>query len=439
MSARGRPLRPGRGASPVPAVALVLGLVLGGTLGWRAGSASQQARAPRAATATFLRSVSGPVGELRELGELAVIDRDSRVHAVAADGRSRRVLGHAGELAFAPAPERAAPGAWQRARVDGGGEIAYGLADDGAPVAVRLAGGRAERLAGDGLVAGRPPLPAADRSAVAVCAAADATAAPPEVTSPSMRGWIEDRSGRRLAEFPGCALDLAGDGKAALLPELVRRDPPGQGSEVAVTAGLRLWRSGDRAGGGRPVLSRSEAVELLRTVSPAVTPDAVRVVDATLSPDARRALVLLTHEQPERPGMQLLSGTTLVILDLEGGGWELVPASGGVSAFDWSPRGGYAYAEAIDPSRGQASSLFWRRIQGVSTGSLLAQAAPGGPPSWLEAGQRPPPPALSFSPDGGWLFVPGPSWTFIRVDDPAVRVVYDAPGEFAGWLAGSGR
>jgi hypothetical protein len=115
-------------------------------------------------------------------------------------------------------------------------------------------------------------------------------------------------------------------------------------------------------------------------------------------------------------------GSALVLVDLASGRWRLVPAETPGGSVAWAPTGGFAYAlppDSWDPSGG---------------GLLVTYVPPAGAPTLVQVGDRSDG-RLAFSPDGGWLLLPGGGrWVFIRVDDPAVRVSYAAPGEFAGWL-----
>jgi hypothetical protein len=235
---------------------------------------------------------------------------------------------------------------------------------------------------------------------------------------------IQDRDGRQLAGFGGCALDLARDGAAALVPDPAPE--AGAGARPGPVRGLRLWQ---RSGRSRAVLAHAQAVEAARLVDPGARPGDVVVDGAWLAPDARRALVRVATAGRRGPsGDHWRPGPALVLVDLSSRRWELVPteayATGTVA---WTPTGGFAYALPSDfSSLSDEVSLSVRHVPA------------GGPPTLIRVGNRDDS-RMALSPDGDWLLLHGGGqWLFIRVDDPEVRVTYTAPGEFAGWLPGRG-
>jgi len=406
--------RPRRAAVLVPAVLLLAGLGLGGVAGWRAASARPAAAGPAAVPRLVVESVDGPVEELGGLGEIAYVDADGVVGALAADGRARRALGRAGQLRLDadPVPGGGAP----RATVSADRTLAYGYLDDGSPVAVRLADAKARRLSAPGTAAAAAIMQSADGAVVAVCARSDQGR--PATT-------IQDRDGRQVAGFGGCALDLARDGSAALVPDPAREAGAG-GARPGPVRGLRLWQ---RSGGNRAVLAHAEAVEAARLVDPGARPGDVVIDGAWLAPDARRALVRVATAGRRGPSHDhWRPGPALVLVDLPSRRWELVPteayATGPVA---WTATGGFAYALPSDfSSLSDEVSLSVRHVPA------------GGPPTLIQVGNRDDS-RMALSPDGDWLLLHGGGqWLFIRVDDPEVRVSYTAPGEFAGWLPGRG-
>jgi hypothetical protein len=403
-----------RAAVLLPALLLVVGLGLGGAAGWRSVT-HRPPPSPTASAPLLVKGVEGPIAELRGLGEIAYTDQGGVVGALAPDGATRRVLGHAGSLRGAPAGGE--PG--DRTTVSADGTLADGYLDDGGPVAVRLADAQVRRLSPPATVAAAATRRSADGTVVAACAGRRTDGNAPGVDHPATS--ILDRDGQQLASFPGCLLDLARDGRAALLP-----DPLGDGP----VRGVQLWQ---RSGGRRPVLAHAAAVAAARLVDPAAGPARVVVDGAWLAPDARRALVRVGRPR----GRSILNGqpltgdwrpgSALVLVDTSTGRWRLVPSetSGGGSVA-WAPTGGFAYAlppDSWDPSGG---------------GLLVTYVPPAGEPTLVQVSGRSDS-RLAFSPDGDWLLLPGGGrWVFIRVDDPSVRVSYDAPGELAGWLPGRG-
>jgi hypothetical protein len=402
----------------VPAVLLLAGLGLGGVVGWRSATARTAATGPQARPLA-VESVDGPVEQLGGLGEIAYVDSDGVVGALAADGSSRRALGHAGQLRV---DAEVVPGdGGVRAVVSADRTLAYGYLADGSPVAVRLADEQARRLSPPGTVAAAAIRRSADGAVVAVCTRGrgDQGAARQPTTT------LQDRDGHRTGGFDGCPLDLARDGSAALVPDPAARAGPG-GAGPGPVRGVRLWL---RSGGHRPVLAPAAALEAVRLVDPGARPGEVVVDGAWLAPDARRALVRVAASRRRGPAAgHWQPGPALVLVDLATRRWELVPTEAyATGAVAWSPTGGFAYALPSD-----FSSLS------DEVRLLVAQVPPEGPPTLIPVGDREDV-RMVLSPDGNWLLLHGGGqWLFIRVDDPEVRVSYSAPGEFAGWLAGRG-
>jgi hypothetical protein len=421
--------RVGRAAILVPAVLLLAGLALGGTAGWRSVTGrTVAAPGPAPAPPLLVSSVGGPIAQLRGQGEIAYTGADGAVAALTPDGRTRRTLGRAAQLRGTPAGTAAAPGG-ARPTVSADGTVAYGFLDDGSPVAVRLADARMRRLSPPGTVAATAIRQSADGAVVAVCAGKrhGSSALDRPVTS------ILERDGDQLASLPGCLLDLARDGRAALVP-----DPAG-GNRHERARGVRLWQ---RAGSYRPVLPPAAAVEAARLVDAAAEPGNVVVDGAWLAPDARRALVRVAVADARPPAGGWRSGPALVLVEVATRRWELIPSeaptsrgpgifpSEGPTSGDpvvWAPNGAFAHALPPDSWDPSGADL------------LVTYAPPAGLPTLLEVDHRSDS-RMVFSPDGAWLLLHGGGqWVFIRVDDPSRRVTYVAPGEFAGWLPGQGR
>jgi hypothetical protein len=422
--------RAGLAAVLVPAL-LLAGLAAGGTAGWRSVTGHPAAApGPPAAPPLLVRSVEGPVEELRGQGEIAYAGADGAMAALTPDGRARRTLGRAGQLRGKPAGASGEPGG-TTATVSADGADAYGYLDDGSPASVRLADARVRRLSPPGTVAATAIRQSADGAVVAVCTGKrhGETGVDHPVTS------ILERDGHQLASFAGCLLDLARDGRAALVPE----DPGGaSANHQGPVKGVRLWR---RSGSYRPVLPHSAAVEAAGLVDATARPGNVVVDGAWLAPDARRALVRVSVAGERAPVGGWRSGPALVLVDLASRRWELVPSEAPSSgprrrppnaaaptagAVIWAPNGAFAHALPPDSWDPTGADL------------LVTYAPPVGTPTLLEVSDRTDS-RMVFSPDGAWLLLHGGGqWVFIRVDDPSLRVSYVAPGQFAGWLPGQG-
>ena len=408
--------RAGVAAVGVPVLLLVAGLALGGTAGWRSVT-GRAAAAPGAPVGPplLVRSVEGPIEELRGQGEIAYAGADGVIAALTPDGRARRALGRATKLRGKPAGAAFEPGG-TLPMVSADGAVAYGYLDDGSPASVRLADARMLRLSPPGTVAATAIRQSADGAVVAVCTGK--RRGETEVDSPVTS--IAERDGRQLASFPGCLLDLARDGRAALVPE----DPAGaSGTHQGPVRGVRLWR---RSGSYRPVLSPAAAVEAASLVDPTAKSGNVVVDGAWLAPDARRALVRVAVADPPPPVGGWRSGPALVLVDLASRHWELVPSEAPTSTGPvlWAPNGAFAHALPPDSWDPSGANL------------LVTYAPPVGTPTLLEVSHRTDS-RMVFSPDGAWLLLHGGGqWMFIRVEDPSLRVTYVAPGEFAGWLPG---
>ena len=415
-----------RAALLLPAVLLLLGLAAGGALGWRAVTGhTVRAAGPPPPPALVVRGAEGPIAELRGLGELAWIDDDGVVRALAADGTAQRTLGRADQLGTDPSTNPGFGAAGDRAVVSADGATAYGYLGDGSPVAVRLADGRLRRLSPPGTRAAVPLRLSADGAVAGVCTGKAGKG--PGQTVGRVTTVLLDGQGRQLASLPDCLLDLAADGGSAHLPDPGQRlagDP-----DPGPTRGLRLWR---RSGGRRTVLAAAAVLHAARFVAFDAKPKDFAVADAWLAPDGRRALVSVyprdevfwpnqTFQQQLMPELLWPQGGALLLVDLASGRWQAVPAEvPGAFPVVWGPTGGFAYGQTYERGR-----------------PTVAYVPPGGQPVLLEGGHQHDNLQLAFSPDGDWLLLPDAGqWTFIRVDDPATRVTYLAPGSFAGWLPG---
>jgi hypothetical protein len=419
--------RVGVAAVAIPALLLVVGLALGGTAGWRSVTGRTVAAPGATAPPLLVRSVEGPIGELAGEGEIAYVGTDGMVAALTPDGRARRTLGRAGQLRGRPVGTDL-DGGDPLATVSADGAVAYGYLDDGSPASVRLADASVRRLSAPGTVAATAIRQSADGAVVAVCTGKRHGEAGVDHPVTAITG----RDGHQLASFPGCLLDLARDGHAALVP-----DGP-SGSHQGPARGVRLWL---RSGSHRPVLPPSAAVEATSLVDPTATPANVVVDGAWLAPDARRALVRVAVASERPPVGGWRPGPALVLVDLASRRWELVPSEAPSSRPSlwptnaaapttgpvvWAPNGAFAHALPPDLRDPSGANL------------LVTYAPPAGTPTLLEVSDRTDS-RMVFSPDGAWLLLHGGGkWVFIRVEDPSLRVSYVAPGEFAGWLAGQG-
>ncbi|HEV8652607.1 MAG TPA: hypothetical protein VG276_25285 [Actinomycetes bacterium] len=419
-----------RAAVVVPVVLLLLGLAAGGVTGWRSVTGrTVRAPTPPAPPPLAVSGAEGPIEQLRGLGELAWMDDGGVVRAVTSDGRAQRTLGRADQLTADPETNPSSASGQGRAMMSPDGAIVYGYLADGSPVAVRLVEGQVRRLSPPGTVAAAPTRQSADGAMVAVCAGEPgsgpgrverATGEAARSTGPGPTGGGEttllDPGGRQLASLPDCALDLARDGQAALVPEAGGAD-----------RGLRLWH---RSGGYRNVLGADAVAAAARTVEFDADPGDFAVGNAWLSPDGRQALVSI-HPKMHRQSQDVFwrQGAALLLVDLSSRRWQAIPVElPGAYPVVWGPAGGYAYAQTFE------TGTF--RVTGRPTVSYVPAK---GRPVLLEAGRRHDNLRIEFSPDGDWLLFPDSgNWTFVRVDDPSTRVSYAAPGDFVGWLPGKG-
>lgn len=435
-----RELDQGRGsrwlAGVVVVVALAVGLSAGGVLGSRGAALRSVAGEQRAAARPSpLRDLNGPVGELAGLDPLFFVDDRGGAWRQNADGSRRQDLGGLPDLAGRRAssdrqelnPLQGAPPAPGGGDIVPGGDRAYLVLPDGTPAVERFADARPRRLVPQGWTPAGPWYRSRDASTVATCGFKQKRGSS---TIDQVRTWIVDGDGRQLATLPGCVYDVAADGSAALVSEPAAAAAGGavrevkgsfafqgtqRGSDV-VTRGLRLWR---RSGGFRPVLSRSEVLRAFRQVQPEVDPRSLAVTGAALSPDGAQAFVLvqdllktLTDRPPE--------SVALLLVDLRTRRAQVLPARFPGTGI-WAPTGGYV-------SFGPSDTVLFNPPGGSAPTLLYVFGTAGGPVT-----------DVSVSPDGSWLLLTGERWTFVRLDDPAVRVSYRAPGRFAGWATGAGR
>jgi hypothetical protein len=402
----------------VPVVLLLLGLVAGGATGWRSVTGrTVRAPTPPAPPPLAVRGAEGPIGQLAGLGELAWIDDRGMVRAVTSDGRTERTLGRADQLTADPEANPGFAAGGGRAVISPDGATVYGYLGDGSPVAVRLADHQVRRLSPPGTVAAAPTRQSADGAVVAVCAGRRGSG-PGQVRDG--RTSLLEPGGRQLASLPGCILDLARDGRSALLPG------SGEGR------GMRRW---SRSGGYRDVLGADALAAAARTVEFDADPGGYGVGDAWLSPDGRRALVSI-HRRQHR-GLENVfwaQGAALLLVDLGSRRWQAIPVElPGAHPVVWGPAGGFAYGQSFEAG---TATTWWFRVGGRPTVSYVPAK---GRPLLLEAGRRHDNLRIEFSPDGDWLLLPDSgNWTFVRVDDPSTRVSYAAPGDFVGWLPGGG-
>jgi hypothetical protein len=421
----GRPRR--RAALVVPSVAVVCGLLAGGLA--VAGLVAGRRPGPQVArdAAAPVAGLQGRIQELRGAGVLFFTDQRGRAFRQAADGGGRQTLGQLEELAGAgrdvvvdQAAGLAVPDETLQVELSPGGDLVYLRLDDGVPAVARLRDGSIQRLVPSGWRSQTPPRHSADGAVVGACGYRLRSGTSGGIAV--VRSWIVDGSGRPMATLPGCLYDLAGDGSAALVAD------PAEGREAGpvpdatfengttlvgsdqLTRGLRLWR---RSGGFRPVLGFAEVTRVFRTVQPGVDPRGLVIVAAWLGPDRRRALVEIADvlTAPDRRGTGR-ERQALAEVDLDTGRAALVPEHLPFFA-GWLPTGGYLY-------RGIAG-LVTHVAKGRAP-ALLAAVRPGDGVY-----------TVATSPDGAWLLLAGPTWRFIRTDDPSVQVAYRAPGRFAGW------
>jgi hypothetical protein len=421
-------------AGVVVVVAVLIGLVAGGVLGSR-GAALRPVSGDRTASRPPpLRDVRGELGDLAGLNPIYWLDDRGGAWRQRADGGRRERLGLLADLAVRRSPDLegldplviggpATPGS---GTVGPNGDRVYLALGDSAPAVERFADARPRRLIPDGWRAAGSWRLSRDGSTVAACGyTVDRSGS----TIDQVRTWIADADGRAVATLPGCVYDVSADGSSALVsdPAAARAGGPlpevqgtfaFQGKQQAsrgVTRGLRLWR---RAGGFQPVLGRAELLRVFRQVQPEVDPDGVAIVAGSLSPDGGRALVLAEDLLTVfEDGSQ---SSALLLVDLRSQRAQLLPATfPGLGT--WVPTGGYL-------TFGPSETILLTR-PGSSQPTVLDVIGPD------DSGFQ----SLDVSPDGDWLLLAGERWTFIRIDDPAVRVSYRAPGRFAGWAPGTGR
>jgi hypothetical protein len=424
-------------AGVVVAAAVAVGLVGGGLLGSRGAALRPVAGGQRAAAELpALRELQGPVGELAGLNPLFVLDDRGGAFRQNADGSGREELGGLSDLAnrrsslyfqrFNPIQLGGVPppgSGW----IVPGADRAFVVLRDGTPAVERFADARPHRLVPEGWTPAGPWYPSRDGSTVATCGFKGGRET---FAISQVRTWIADADGRPFATLPGCVYDVSPDGSAVLVSDPAAAAAGGRVPEVkglssfqgtqsastSVTRGLRLWR---RSGGFQPVLGRSELLRVFRQIQPEVDPNGVAVLAASLSPDGGRALVL-ARDVLTFPDDASRETSALLLVNLRSQRAQLLPARF-PDPGTWVPTGGYI-------TFGPSGTILLKRSRS-SVPSLLhvLSSAEGGVDR------------LEVSPDGSWLLLAGQRWTFIRIDDPAVRVSYRAPGRFAGWGAGTGR
>jgi hypothetical protein len=424
-------------AGVVVAVAVAVGLVAGGLLGSRGAALRPVAGGQRAAAEPpALRELRGPVGELAGLNPLFVLDDRGGAFRQNADGSGREKLGGLSDLAsrrsntgfqlLNPIQLGGVPppgSGW----IAAGADRAFVVLRDGTPAVERFADARPRRLVPEGWTPAGPWYPSRDGSTVATCGFKGGRGT--SVIS-QVRTWIADAEGRPIATLPGCVYDVSPDGSAALVSDPAAAAAGGpvpavkglfsfqgtQSASTGVTRGLRLWR---RSGGFQPVLGRSELLRVFRQIQPEVDPSGVAVLAASLSPDGGRALVLARNVLifPDDASPET---SALLLVNLRTQRAQLLPARFPDQGA-WVPTGGYI-------TFGPSGTILLKRSRS-SVPSLLHVL------SSADAGTE----GVEVSPDGSWLLLAGQRWTFIRIDDPAVRVSYRSPGRFAGWGAGTGR
>lgn len=431
---QGREWRLLAGAAVV--AALVVGLVAGGVLGSRGAALRPVRGADRpAAKPTVVRDVRGPIGDLAGLNPVYALDDRGAAWRLNADGSGRDRIGQLADLAARRSPDLSgfdplvigglAPAG--SGTVGPNADRVYLALRDSAPAVERFADARPRRLIPDGWRPAGPWRLSRDGSTAAACGyQLDRT----NSTIDQVRSWISDADGQQVATLPGCIYDLAADGSSALVSDPAATAAGGpvpersrlfafqgtQSGSRGVTRGLRLWR---RSGGFQPVLAPAEVLRVFRQVQPEADRRGLAIVDGSLSPDGSRALVLV---QDLLKSFDDNAGETfaLLLVDLRSRRAGLLPARDPSLAL-WVPTGGYL-------TFGPSSTILLTR-PGSSMPTVVYAFGPD------ERGFD----TIDVSPDGDWLLLTGERWTFIRIDDPAVRVSYRSPGRFAGWAPGTGR
>jgi hypothetical protein len=433
------PAEPGRGrrrlAVVVPAVALACGLVAGGLAGERLVSQRRAAAVPArpAEVGPLVGRASGPVEQLRGAGTVLFTDPQGRVHAQTADGRDHTVLGQLQELAARPRPlgvdqesawRLAYPPDDRPAELAPDGDLVYLQLGDGAAGIGRLLEGSVRRLVPAGWRSPGPPRHSADGAVLGACGYR--LEGRPYGGVAAARSWVLDGSGERLATLPGCLYDLSADGGQALVgdpaegrragpvPTAEARAGPPMGGSSQLTRGLRLWRRAD--GSFRQVLGFAEVTRAFRTVQPGVDPRGLVVVTAVLAPGGRQALVRIVDVLADVDPRTGRETELLALVDLERGRAGPIPEHL-PGWFAFLPTGGHVY------TGGSGTLTYMPRDR---------------PPQLLRSGVATEGVyAIVPSPDGAWVLLAGPSWRFIRADDPSVQVSYPAPGRLAVWTAGT--
>jgi hypothetical protein len=434
------PAEPGRGrrrlAVAVPAAALACGLVAGGLAGERLVSQRRAAAVPpspaEAEAAPLVGRASGPVEQLRGAGTVLFTDPQGRVHAQTADGRDHTVLGQLQELAR-PRPlgvdqesawRLAYPPDDRPAELAPDGDLVYLQLGDGAAGIGRLREGSVRRLVPAGWRSPGPPRHSADGAVLGACGYR--LEGRPYGGVAAARSWVLDGSGERLATLPGCLYDLSADGGQALVgdpaegrragpvPTAERRAGLPMGGSSQLTRGLRLWRRAD--GSFRQVLGFAEVTRAFRTVQPGVDPRGLVVVTAVLAPDGRQALVRIVDVLADVDPRTGRETELLALVDLERGRAGPIPEHL-PGWFAFLPTGGHVY---------------------TGGSGMLTYVPRDRPPQLLRSGVATEGVyAIVPSPDGAWVLLAGPSWRFIRADDPSVQVSYPAPGRLAAWTLGT--
>jgi hypothetical protein len=418
-------------ALAVPAVAVACGLAVGGLVGERMVSRRRAAVVPAtpAGAGPLAGKATGPVEQLRGAGTMLFTDPQGRVHAQTADGRDRTVLGQLQELAARPRPagidqqaaaRLASPPDDRSAELAPDGDLVYLHLADGAAGVGRLRDGSVRRLVPAGWRSPGPPRHSADGGVLGACGYR--LEARPYGAVAAARSWVLDGSGRRLATLPGCLYDLSADGGRALVgdpaegrragpvPTAERRAGMPMGGSSQLTRGLRLWRRAD--GSFRQVLGFAEVTRAFRTVQPGVDPRGLVIVTALLGPDGRQALVRIVDVLADVDPRTGRETELLAVVDLERG--RALPIPEHLPGwFAFLPTGGHVY------TGGSGTLTYVPRDR---------------PPQLLRSGIAADGVyAVVPSPDGAWVLLAGPTWRFIRADDPSVQVSYAAPGRLAAW------